>query len=276
MEEQMDEPEPEKTEEQKLASEKAKARLAKVVLARAADKITAAEEEEKAKKREKKEKDKQKKIDKEQKKYLKEVKDKEDVIQDKRKKLEQEIATAEAKAEKAEAVRDGFVEDIEKESSKNANITPLSEKETKALASSSEVTLYLRNQEKKLRASTTQLRKDLNAMLDENITLQEIKSKGELSLVVQNETSKKNDSTMKKLNASLEKYSKANKKLQEDLQMRQVHLDAEVENRVNYQKSMASIVEMIQGKCDDVQLTEDILVLALECEAEAQSELANM
>jgi hypothetical protein len=276
MDEQMDEPEPEKTEEQKIASEKAKARLAKVVLARAADKIAAAEEEAKAKKREKKEKNKQKKLDKEQKKYLKEIKDKENDIQVKRKKLEQQIATAEEKAEKAEAVRDGFVEDIEKASSKNANITPLSEKETKALASSSEVTLYLRNQEKKLRASTTQLRKDLNTILDENITLQEIKSKGELSLVVQNETSKKNDSTMAKLNASLEKYSKANKKLQEDLQMRQIHLDAEVENRVNYQKSMASIVEMIQGKCDDVQLTEDILVLALECEAEAQSELANM
>jgi hypothetical protein len=37
---------------------------------------------------------------------------------------------------------------------------------------------------------------------------------------------------------------------------------------------MAHIMEMIQDQCDDAQLTEDILVLALECESEAKSELA--
>ena len=56
--------------------------------------------------------------------------------------------------------------------------------------------------------------------------------------------------------------------------MRQGYYDAEAEIRVNYQKAMAEIMEMIQDQCDDAQLTEDILVLALECESEAKSELA--
>jgi hypothetical protein len=56
--------------------------------------------------------------------------------------------------------------------------------------------------------------------------------------------------------------------------MRQGYYDAEAQIRVNYQKAMAQIMEMIQDQCDDAQLTEDILVLALECESEAKSELA--
>merc|ERR1712007_241981 len=89
-----------------------------------------------------------------------------------------------------------------------------------------------------------------------------------------NEQSKKNNSNNSKLMQNLEKYKKQSQKLKDDLRMRQGYYDAEAQIRVNYQKSMATIMEMIQDQCDDAQLTEDILVLALECESEAKSELA--
>ena len=73
---------------------------------------------------------------------------------------------------------------------------------------------------------------------------------------------------------NLDKYKKQNTKLKDDLRMRQGYYDAEAKIRVEYQKSMSQIMEMIQDQCDDAQLTEDILVLALECESEAKSELA--
>merc|ERR1712019_225288 len=89
-----------------------------------------------------------------------------------------------------------------------------------------------------------------------------------------NEQSKKTNRNNSKLLQNLSKYKKQNKKLKDDFRMRSGYYDAEAQIRKNYQKSMTEIMEMIQDQCDDAQLTEDILVLALECESEAKSELA--
>jgi hypothetical protein len=72
----------------------------------------------------------------------------------------------------------------------------------------------------------------------------------------------------------LKKYKKQNTDLKGQLRMRQGFFDAESSIRVGCQKAISVIVEMIQDQCDDEDLTEDILVLALECEEDAKSELA--
>ena len=63
-------------------------------------------------------------------------------------------------------------------------------------------------------------------------------------------------------------------KLKEDLKTRQQYYLAEAEARLAYQKTMAQIVGAIQDKCRDAQLVEDVVIMALECEAEAKSERA--
>jgi myosin-5 len=244
-----------------------------------------AEEEEKAKKlkdatekraREEKEasqkfeKDKEKKL----KKYLKEIKEKEKDLEVKGSRNAQELSSVEAEAEEAEAERDAVLELIDKENAKIAAIPSLSDKDMKKLKDSSEIMLYLRKENKKLRASTNQTRKDFDTMQENNKRLLEANAYAGASFEALNEQSKKNNSNNSKLMQNLDKYKKQNGKLQDDLRMRQGYYDAEAEIRVNYQKSMATIMEMIQDQCDDAQLTEDILVLALECESEAKSELA--
>ncbi|KAL3924551.1 MAG: hypothetical protein SGILL_000976 [Bacillariaceae sp.] len=215
-------------------------------------------------------KDKEKKL----KKYKKDVKSKEKELDDKDKRWNMEIDDLEAECEKAEAIRDEVLEQIAAEEAKIAAIPHLSDKDKKKLQDSAEIIAYLRKENKKFRSSTTQLRKDFDTMQENNKRLLEANAYAGASFEALNEASKKNNSNNSKLMQNLDKYKKQNQKLKEDLRMRQGYYDAEAQIRVNYQKSMANIMEMIQDQCDDAQLTEDILVLALECESEAKSELA--
>merc|ERR1712019_42694 len=59
-----------------------------------------------------------------------------------------------------------------------------------------------------------------------------------------------------------------------DLKNRQAFYLAEAHARVAYQKTLARIVAQVQDKSRDAQLVEDVVIWALECEAEAKSERA--
>ena len=48
----------------------------------------------------------------------------------------------------------------------------------------------------------------------------------------------------------------------------------QAETRLEYQKTMARILNMIQDKSKDPQLVEDTVCVALECESEAKSIMA--
>merc|ERR1712072_845555 len=202
------------------------------------------------------------------------IKAKEKELDDKDKRWNVEINELGEECEKAEQARDDVLEQISKEEAKLAAIPQLSDKEKKKLSESSEIIGYLRKTNKKLRASTKQLRKDFDTMQENNKRLLEANAYASASFEAMNERSKKTNTNNSQLLQNLEKYKKQNKKLKDDLRMRQGYYDAEAQIRKNYQKSLAEIMECIQEECDDAQLTEDILVLALECESEAKNELA--
>jgi myosin-5 len=263
--------------EARLAKEKAE-REAREAAEKAAEEERERREQEAEAKRRKKEEEAREKFEKDKtqriKKYKKEVKSLEKELDDKDKRWQMEISELEQECEKIEAERDEILEQIAREEAKLAAIPQLSDKEKKKLEDSAEIIAYLRKENKKLRSSTTQLRKDFDTMQENNKRLLEANAYAGASFEALNEQSKKNNSNNSKLMQNLDKYKKQNAKLKEDLRMRQGYYDAEAQIRVNYQKSMAQIMEMIQDQCDDAQLTEDILVLALECESEAKSELA--
>jgi len=283
-----------RVERERKAREKAEAKAAKALEARLARekaereariaKEQAEEEERERQEREKEEKRKKKELEavekfdkgkqKKLKKYKKEIKSKEKDLDDKDKMWNAEINGLEEECEKAEKERDDILDRIAAEEAKLAAIPQLSDKDKKKLKDSSEITGYLRKENKKMRASTTQYRKDYDTMQENNKRLLEANAYAGASFEAMNEHSKKTNSNNSKLMQNLGKYKKQNQKLKEDLRMRSGYYDAEAQIRVNYQKSMAEIMEMIQDQCDDAQLTEDILVLALECESEAKSELA--
>ena len=73
---------------------------------------------------------------------------------------------------------------------------------------------------------------------------------------------------------SIESYKQQLIKMKEDLKNRQAFYLAEAHARVVYQKTLARIVAQVQEKSRDAQLVEDVVIWALECEAEAKSERA--
>jgi myosin-5 len=89
-----------------------------------------------------------------------------------------------------------------------------------------------------------------------------------------------NDSTGKvhgkneELTSTLEKAKKDNKRLKEECMKKQDDYMGQAETRLEYQKTMARILNMIQDKSKDSQLVEDTVCIALECEAEAKSVMA--
>jgi len=266
-----------KAREARLAKEK-KEREARIAKEKAEEEARIAKEKAAKAKREKKEKEEKDKFEKNKKKkidkFKKEIKKMEKDLDDKGKRWDSEIEDLEKEAEAAERELDEVRDMIAAEEAKIAAIPQLSDKERKKLEDSTQIIAYLRKENKKMRASTTQLRKDFDIMQENNKRLLEANAYAGASFEALNEQSKKNNSNNSKLMQNLDKYKKQNAKLKEDLRMRQGYYDAEAKIRVDYQKAMSEIMEMIQDRCDDAQLTEDILVLALECESEAKSELA--
>merc|ERR1712241_805941 len=94
------------------------------------------------------------------------------------------------------------------------------------------------------------------------------------SFTALNDHAKQLNQTNSKLIKNVEAYKAQLEKLKDDLKTRQAYYLAEAEARLAYQKTMAQIVGAIQDKCRDAQLTEDVVIMALECEAEAKAERA--
>jgi myosin-5 len=72
----------------------------------------------------------------------------------------------------------------------------------------------------------------------------------------------------------LEFERKENKRLCNSVRNMQDQYMAKAQNRLKLQKGMAKILNIIQGECKEPQIVEDIVVIALECESEAKSEMA--
>merc|ERR1711897_60556 len=91
--------------------------------------------------------------------------------------------------------------------------------------------------------------------------------------MLQNQSKKVNDST-NSVNSNIEKMKAANSKLREDFKARQAFYNAEAQIRLQYQKTLAQILDVFQDNCNDADLVEDVVCVALECESEAKALLA--
>jgi myosin-5 len=79
-----------------------------------------------------------------------------------------------------------------------------------------------------------------------------------------------------KLLDSLDKAKVDNKHMKEECMRKQDDYMTQAETRLEYQKTMARILNMIQDTCKDASLIEDTTCVALECEAEAKTIMADL
>jgi len=133
---------------------------------------------------------------------------------------------------------------------------------------------YLRKEVFKLRGQNTQMKADFDLLKENNQRLMDANASAGASFAALNQHAKQLNKTNTKLMTELEKYKKATHKLnlahveaKEELRMKNETYVAEVQSRLQYQGTLRGIINMVQERCRDVRLVEDILAMYDDCEA---------
>merc|ERR1719253_517908 len=133
---------------------------------------------------------------------------------------------------------------------------------------------YLRKENMKLRQQCESMKRDYKSLKENNSRLMEANASASSSFNQLNDHAKGLNATNGRLIKNVDTYKKQLVKMKEDLKIRQAFYLAEAHARVAYQKTLARIVAQVQDKSRDAQLVEDVVIWALECEAEAKAERA--
>mmetsp|Transcript_4568 Transcript_4568/g.5947 ORF Transcript_4568/g.5947 Transcript_4568/m.5947 type:complete len:1238 (+) Transcript_4568:41-3754(+) len=172
---------------------------------------------------------------------------------------------------------------INQSSDARASATPLtagqlSEQQQTLMDESGKMLEYLRKEVFKLRSQNSQLRSDFELLKENNQRLMDANASAGASFAALNQHAKQLSKTNVKSKADVTKYKQqchnlqmAQVELKEELKMKQGTYIAEVHSRLQYQKTMAQIVDAIQERCKDHRLVEDILTLSDECESDYMS-----
>ena len=142
------------------------------------------------------------------------------------------------------------------------------------LEESGKLIAFLQKENKKLKSAHDKAKKEFDKVKETNERLIKANEAAGQSFEMLNDQSKKVGGSTEQINANIEKYKKANADLREDLKARQNFYNAEANIRLQYQKTMAQILDVFQDNCKDADLVEDVVCIALECESEAKAALA--
>jgi len=142
------------------------------------------------------------------------------------------------------------------------------------LQESKKLIAFLQKENKKLKSSNDKAKKEYKKLKETNERLVAANESAGVSFnMLQNKSKKLNNNTAD-VNSNIEKMKSANGKLREDLKARQAFYNAEAQIRLQYQKTLAQILDVFQDNCKDADLVEDVVCVALECESEAKALLA--
>jgi len=133
---------------------------------------------------------------------------------------------------------------------------------------------FLQKESKKLKSSNDKAKKEYKKLEETNERLVSANESAGKSFNMLENQSKKLKNGSSDVNSNIEKFKSANAKLREDLKARQAFYNAEAQIRLQYQKTLAQILDVFQDNCKDADLVEDVVCVALECEGEAKSLLA--
>merc|ERR1719276_173572 len=142
------------------------------------------------------------------------------------------------------------------------------------LEESGKLIAFLQKEMKKLKSANDKAKKEMKKVKETNERLVQTNESAGQSFEMLNDQSKKMSNTTSDVNKNIEKYKKDNASLREDLKKKQEFYNAEAQIRLQYQKTLAQILDVFQDNCRDADLVEDVVCVALECESEAKALLA--
>jgi myosin-5 len=142
------------------------------------------------------------------------------------------------------------------------------------LEESAKLIAFLQKETKKLKSANDKAKKEMKKAKETNDRLVKANESAGQSFEMLNSQSGKLGGSTKSINDNIDKFKSANTKLREDLKSKQAFYNAEAQIRLQYQKTLAQILDVFQDNCKDPDLVEDVVCIALECESEAKALLA--
>jgi myosin V len=257
----------------KQAQEKAaKARAAKEAKEREEREERLRQEELAKKKREQEEREaiarEQTEMEEEEKKLQKKIKKLQKELEQKKRETEEKIKAAEEEANSLEEQKDELRKKHD-EMMKLAAATPKEhiEKNKKKIEESEKIVAYLRKENVKVRDQTEKMREELQELKDQNNRLVEANASAGASLDSLEKQKKNLAEHNDKLADNLKKWKAQNIQLKSDLANRAAYYRAETKIRSEYEKAMEKIVQLLETRCDDHKLLEEVTAAQLQCDA---------
>jgi chromosome segregation ATPase len=183
------------------------------------------------------------------------------------------LKAAESRRSQAEKEKKGLATKLESAQKKDGESKVVLKKQEAKLEETKKMIIVLKKENKKIRAQYEKiLEKSEATRSDAERHLAYNENAGSNFEGLDEETTKvsdKNDDLMEKF----EKERDENKRLVKLVRNMQDKYMGEAEGRLKMQQGLAKILNLVQGDCKDPDIVEDAVVIALECETEAKSEM---
>ena len=137
----------------------------------------------------------------------------------------------------------------------------------KKIEESEKIVGYLKKENKKVRDQTEKMKEDLQDLKEQNNRLIEANASAGASLDSLEKQKKNIAAHNAKLDENIKKWKSQNQQLKADLENRTAYYRAETKIRAEYEKTMERIIEMMESKCDDPGLIEEVSNAQMQCEA---------
>lgn len=209
-------------------------------------------------------------------KLQKKIRKYEQELEEQKRKTDKKVSQIQEEVEEAENERD----ELQKEhDSILAQAAKIPKKELaankKKIEESEKIVVYLRKENSKTRDQTEKMKEDLNELKEQNYRLIEANASAGASLDSLDKQKKNLSIHNQKLDENLKKYVSQNNQLKADVENRIAYLKAETRIRAEYEKAMDAIIEVMDTRCDNSKLVEDISNAQMQCEAIAVHKTAN-
>jgi len=209
-------------------------------------------------------------------KLQKKIRKYEQELEEQKRKTDKKVSQIQEEVEEAENERD----ELQKEhDSILAQAAKIPKKELaankKKIEESEKIVVYLRKENSKTRDQTEKMKEDLNELKEQNYRLIEANASAGASLDSLDKQKKNLSIHNQKLDENLKKYVSQNNQLKADVENRIAYLKAETRIRAEYEKAMDAVIEVMDTRCDNSKLVEDISNAQMQCEAIAVHKTAN-
>lgn len=186
-------------------------------------------------------------------------------------------------ADEAESVVHSAVSRLSSDGVSELQVDESPESQTRALSAQQQTLMdesgrmleYLRKEVFRYRTQNAQMRTDFDILKENNQRLMDANASAGASFSALNQHTKQLAKANEKLTTELAAYKKQAQKLgvlqvelKEELKMKQATYVAEVHSRLQYQKALQRIVDLVESRCRDTRLAEDILKVADSCDSE--------